>query len=129
MFPDGSKRLVFGPDSKGVNVYTADGRFYVLFVHNDLPKITARDRTKATADEARAIVAGSIGYFGSYNVDEASKMIVYRVEGTTLVNMLGVEQRRLIVLLTAEELRYRNPGASTGAQIDVALRRADPFGH
>ena len=123
-FPDGSKRLAFGPDSKGVNVYTADGRFFVLFVRNDVPKIAARDRTRATAEEARAIVAGSIGYFGSYAVDEATKMIVYRVEGTTLVNMLGVEQKRAIVTLTADELRYRNTGPSTGGQIEVALRRA-----
>jgi hypothetical protein len=123
-FSDGSKRLAFGPDSKGVNIYTADGRFFVLFVRNGLPNIAARDRTKATAEEAKAIVAGSIGYFGSYTVDEASKMIVYRVEGATLVNMLGVEQRRVSVVLTGEELRYRNPGPSTGGQIEVALRRA-----
>jgi Lipocalin-like domain len=121
---DGSKRLDFGPDSKGVNIYTADGRFFVLFVHGDLPKIATRDRTKATAEEATAIVAGSIGYFGSYTIDEASKMIVYRVEGTTFVNMLGVEQRRLIVVLTADELRYRNIVASTGGQIEVTLQRA-----
>jgi hypothetical protein len=124
-FPDGSKRLAFGPDSKGVNVYTSDGRFFVLFVRNDLPKIAARDRTKATAEEARAIVAGSIGYFGFYTVDEASRMIVYRVEGTTLVNMLGVEQKRVVVTLTADELRYQNAGPSTGGQIEVALRRAN----
>jgi hypothetical protein len=124
VLPDGSKRLAFGPDSKGVNVYTADGRFFVLFVHNHLPKIAARDRTRATPEEARAIVAGSIGYFGSYTVDEPSRMIVYHLEGTTLANMLGVEQRRVLVVLTAEELRYRNPSASTGGLIEVALRRA-----
>src|SRR3954449_11130841 len=99
IFSNGRKRIVFGPGSRGINVYTADGRFSVLFVDNNLPRIAARDRTKATAEEARAIIAGSIGYFGTYTVDEADKMIVYRVEGTTLQNMLDVEQSRVIVVL------------------------------
>jgi len=124
IFPNGSRHLTFGPSSKGINVYTEDGRFYVLFVDGDLPMIAAGDRTKATAEEAQAIVAGSIGYFGSYTVDEASKTIVYRVEATTLVNMFAIEQKRIIVVLTENELRYRNPGASTGDQIEVALQRA-----
>jgi hypothetical protein len=124
IFSNGRKRIVFGPGSRGINVYTAAGRLSVLFVDDNLPRIAARDRTKATAEEARAIIAGSIGYFGTYTVDEADKIIVYRVEGTTLQNMLDVEQSRVIVVLTADELRYRNPGASTGGQIEVVLRRA-----
>jgi hypothetical protein len=37
---------------------------------------------------------------------------------------MGVEQRRVISLLTADELKYRNPGATTGGQIEVSFKRA-----
>jgi hypothetical protein len=124
LFSDGRRRLAFGPESTGINVYTPDGRFCVLFVQKDLPKIAARDRTKATVEEAKAIVAGSIGYFGSYAVNEMTNTIVYRVEGTTFANMFGVQQRRAIIVLTAHDLKYRNPDASTCGQIEVSLRRA-----
>jgi hypothetical protein len=122
--PDGTKRSIYGTNPKGINIFTPDGRFVVLFTRGDLPKIAGTDRAKATADEAKAIVAGSIGYFGTYTVDETAKIITYRTEGTTLANQ-SVEQKRIITVLTAKELSYRNPAATTGAQVDVVLRRAE----
>jgi Lipocalin-like domain len=121
---DGSTRHPAGMNPKGLNVFTADGQFVVLFMRDDLPKIAAGDRQKATGDEARAVIGGSIGYFGTYTVDEGSKMIVYKIQGTTFPNQMGVEQRRVISLLTADELKYRNPGATTGGQIEVTFKRA-----
>ena len=67
---DGNTRHPAGMNPKGVNVFTADGQFVVLFMRDDLPKLAAGDRQKATAEEARAVVGGSIGYFGTYTVDE-----------------------------------------------------------
>ena len=109
---------------RGVNVFTPDGRYVVLFTRDNLPKIAGGDRAKATADEATAIVGGSIGYFGSYTVDEANKTIVYRLEGSTFPNQMGTDQRRVITLLTADELKYRNPGATSGGVIEVSFKRA-----
>jgi hypothetical protein len=95
-------------------------------MRDDLPKIAAGDRAKATGDEARAVVGGSIGYFGTYTVDEGNKTIVYRIMGSTFPNQLGVEQKRVISLLTADELKYVNPGATTGGKIEVSFKRASP---
>jgi hypothetical protein len=121
---DGSTRHPTGMNPKGVNVFTPDGRFVILFTRDNLPKLAGGDRGKATADEARAIVEGSIGYFGSYTVDEPNKTIVYRLEGTTFPNQMGTDQRRVITLLTADELKYRNPGATSGGVLEASFKRA-----
>ena len=121
---DGSTRHPAGMNPKGVNVFTADGQFVVLFMRDELPKIAAGDRAKATAEEARALVGGAIGYFGTYTVDEPNKTIVYRLVGTTFPNQLGVEQRRVVTHITADELKYRNPGATSGGFIEVSFKRA-----
>jgi Lipocalin-like domain len=121
---DGSTRHPLGMNPMGVNVFTPDGRYVVLFTRDNLPKLAGGDRGKATADEATAIVGGSIGYFGSYTVDEPNKTIVYRLEGTTFPNQMGTDQRRVITLLTADELKYGNPGATSGGAIEVSFKRA-----
>jgi hypothetical protein len=121
---DGSTNHPSGPNPKGLNVFTADGQFVVLFMRDELPKLASGNRQKATAEEARAIVGGSIGYFGTYTVDEPNKTIVYRIVGTTFPNQLGLQQRRVVTYITANELKYRNPGATSGGQIEVTFKRA-----
>jgi len=121
---DGSTRHPAGMNPKGVNIFTADGQFVVLFMRDDLPKLAAGDRQKATAEEARSIIGGSIGYYGTYTVDEPSKTITYRLLGSTFPNQFGVDQKRVVSHITADELRYRNPGATTGGQIEVSFKRA-----
>ena len=121
--PDGSKQEFYGANPKGINIFSADGRFAVIFTRSDLPKLTGGDRRTATPEEARAILMGTIAYFGTYEVDEAKRTILYRSEGTTFPNQ-GPTATRLITVLNAEELRYRNPKVTSGGQLEVVLRRA-----
>jgi Lipocalin-like domain len=121
---DGSKYERFGANPKGVNMFSPDGHFSLIFERGDLPKIASNDPTKPTAEEANAITVGSIGYFGTYTVDEASKTISLQIEGTTLTNQLGMPQKRAIKSLTANELTYTNPTSVTGVSIEVSLKRA-----
>ena len=72
---DGTKSQRFGANPKGVYTFDANGRFFVMFVRPDLPKIASNNPTTATPEEAKAIVAGSIAYSGTYTVDEAGKAI------------------------------------------------------
>ena len=122
--PDGSKVHAFGTNPKGVNVFSADGRFFLFYARADLPKLASSDRTKATPQEAQALYTGTIAYHGTYTVDEASKTLTYRIETTTFPNQLGMQQKRVISLLTADDLKYANPGATAGGKIEVALKRA-----
>jgi hypothetical protein len=121
--PDGTKVHTFGTNPKGVSYFGADGRFFVFLSSGDLPKIASNDRTKATPQEAKAIMDAAIAYSGTYTVDEASKTISYRIEVTTFPNQ-AVEQKRLITSLTANELKHTNPTATAGGKIEVTFKRA-----
>jgi hypothetical protein len=120
---DGTKVHTYGANPKGIAYYGADGRFFVLFARGDLPKIAANDRAKATSEEAKAIVDGTIAYSGTYTVDEASKTIILRLEVTTFPNS-SLIQKRTITSLTANELKFTNPTTSTGARIEGTMKRA-----
>ncbi len=122
--PDGSKTHAFGANPKGINVFSADGRFALIYTRGDLPKLASNDRTKATPQEAKVIMDGAIAYYGTYSVDEASKAITLNIESTTFPNQLGRPQKRVINSLTADELKYSNPTATAGGQIQIAMKRA-----
>ena len=61
---DGSKLQRFGANPKGINVFDANCRFFVMFARADLPKIASRDPMKTTAEENKAIMEGTIAYYG-----------------------------------------------------------------
>src|SRR5436305_5518047 len=90
---DGSNLQRFGAHLKGVTVFDADGRFFVMFARSNLPNIASRDPMRTTPAESKAIMEGSIAYFGTYSVDEANKRITLRIEASTLPNQVGSEQR------------------------------------
>jgi Lipocalin-like domain len=121
---DGSKFERFGTNPKGVNIFDANGRLFVMYARPDLPKIASNNPSTPTPEEAKAIVGGAIGYFGTYTVDEANKTITLRIEASSFPNQLGSEQKRTITALTADELKYSNPVAVSGGKIDVAMKRA-----
>ena len=118
--PDGRKTDRPG---KGVVIYSPDGYFAFVNVANDLPKLAANNRDKATVEEAKAIVAGSVAYFGTYTVDEGTKTIIPTVEGATFPNMVGTDQARIITSITAGEMRFINPKAPAGV-LEIVWRRA-----
>jgi hypothetical protein len=122
--PDGSKFQKYGVDPRGFHIFERSGRFFAMMARPDLPKIAASDPQKATTDEARAIMAGSIAYYGTYTVDEADRMVVLRMDASTFPNQLGRELPRLIVSVTADEMVYANPDATTGGgQILLSWKR------
>jgi hypothetical protein len=125
VMPDGSKLERFGANPKGINVFQQDGHFFVMLARADLPKISANDPMKPTPEEAKAITTGSIAYFGTYTVDEGAKVVNMRIEGTTLPNQIGLEQKRLVTSLTADELKYENPTTVGGGKITIAWKRVE----
>ena len=93
---NGNSAEPFGANPKGTIIFTPDGHFALFQSRSELPKIAANDRTKATTEEAAAIVGGSIAYYGTYSVDEAEKSLAVVLEGATFANLLGgPAQKRL----------------------------------
>ena len=75
---DGTRRALFGDNPKGIVIYTNDGYFSLMQARTDLPKLASGRPATATLDEAKAVVVGSIAYFGRYSLDEASKVLSVR---------------------------------------------------
>ena len=120
---DGSK--TDRPNLQGIVIYTSDGHFAFVSVRADLPKLANPDRARATAEEAQAVVAGSIAYYGTYSINEVEKVITPKVEGSTFANMIGgAEQKRIITSLTADELKFTNPRTSSGETLEIVWKRA-----
>jgi hypothetical protein len=123
--PDGSKFQKYGSDPRGFHIFERNGRFFAMMARPDLPKIAASDPQKATPEEARAIMAGSIAYYGTYSVNEAERMVILRMDASTFPNQLGRELPRRIVSVTVNEMVYANPDATTGGgQIQLSWKRA-----
>ena len=117
----GTKTDMFGPDPSGTLVFGSDGHYALIYVCRDLPKFDSGSRLTGTPDQNRAIVQGSVAHFGTYEVDEAGKVLVLRIEGGTFPNWDGAEQRRAFSL-SGDELTYTSPG-STGVATQVTMRR------
>jgi len=119
--PDGTKSLPFGSNPKGINTFTQDGHFTQIQIADGIPKVASNSRVTGTAEENQAIVQGSLALFGTYTVDEANKMIIYKVESSTFPNWDGQEQQRPIDSLTPDELRHSNLGGSIAGASTVNI--------
>ena len=70
-------------------------------------------------------MSDTLFHFGSWSVDEASKMILLRIEGSLISNAEGMDQRRRIISLTDDVLEFSNPQAvQAGNRVDQVYRRA-----
>jgi hypothetical protein len=123
---DGSKIDVYGPNANGILIYTSDGHFALVNTRSDLPKFASNSRDRGTPEEYKAVVQGSIAYFGTYRVNEADKVITAQIEGSTFPNAIGgPDQKRIITSLTADELKFTNPAAtSRSGTLELVWRRA-----
>ena len=63
--PNGSKVQSYGTNPKGIVVFDAKGRFFLMFARPDLPKIASDAPATATSEEAKDLLAGSIAYFSA----------------------------------------------------------------
>ena len=102
----------------------ANGRFMITVVRSDLPNFASNNRMRGTPDENNSVVQGSIAYYGTYTIDEATRVITVNVEGSTFPNFIGGTQTR-ILSFDGDEVTYLNPTPSHGgAPAKVTYRRA-----
>ncbi|PRD41610.1 hypothetical protein C5748_20220 [Phyllobacterium phragmitis] len=96
--PQGRNAPAYGPNPHGWLVFTEDLTFVEVLTDPRVPKFASDVRGQGTDEENRAAVAGSMGFFGRYTVDENGEFSGNRVEGSTFPNWVGSERTR-------EELR------------------------
>ena len=121
--PDGSP--TWGSNPKTLLIFTNDGRFSAQLMRSDRPKYAANSRVKGTAEENKATAEGTLSYFGTYTISETDKVVTYHIEGSSYPNWNGTDQKRPILSLTADELKYANPAPSGGtAASELLWKRA-----
>ena len=70
------------------------------------------------------IVASSIAYYGTYTIDENTKVMVVNVAASTYANVAAIpNQKRTITLLSSNELKFDNPRTPNGVTLRTAWRR------
>ena len=122
---DGTKGEPFGPSPKGIIIFSGDGHFSLFQSRAEIPKIAANDRAKSTPEEAQSIVASSIAYFGTFLIDEGTKIMTVNLAASTYPNVAAIpNQKRTITLLTADELKFDNPKTPNGMTLRTAWKRA-----
>jgi hypothetical protein len=121
---DGGKLKQFGANPKGINVFDANGRFFLMVASADNSQIASKDPSTTTSEEDGLIVE-SIAYYGTYTVNEEANVINLHLDASTFPNQVGTDQKRNITALTADELKYSSPGAISGVQVHQVWKRAE----
>ena len=122
---NGPKFHRFGANPKGYHIFEANGRFYTMFARPDLPKIASNNPSNPTPEEAKAIVGGSIAYYGTYTVDEAAKIVTLTIESSSFANQVGAAQKRTVTSISASELKMQNTTALSGGQIYYTFKKSN----
>jgi hypothetical protein len=113
---DGTKTDFYGPNPQGQRTYDANGHFSEIITRSDLPKFASYNRQAGTPEENKAIVQGSIAFFGTYSVDETADrtIVTQHVENCTFPNWNGSD-RKLSSEISGDELNQTTIStASTG---------------
>src|SRR5262245_25622245 len=119
-----NQTLPYGPNPQGTMMVDPNGRFSITVVRSDLLKFASNNRMSGTTDENKAIVQGSIAYFGTYSIDEATHVLTVKIEGSTFPNFTGGTQTR-ILSFDGDQVTYFNPTPSMGGSAKVTYRRAN----
>jgi Lipocalin-like domain len=121
---DGKTTDFYGPNPMGQLTYGADGRFSNIITRSDLPKFVSNNRAEGTPEENKAVVQGSISFFGTYTVSDTDKIVTTHIESCTFPNWNGIERRESFTI-SGDELHVTSISkASAGGTAHVVWKRA-----
>src|SRR5262245_3521543 len=120
---DGAKVDLFGTNPKGLIIFDARGHYTQVIVRSDRPKFKANNRLEGTPEENKAALAGGIGQFGTWSVNEADKSVNLHQDAVVhFPNEEGTDQKR-VLSLTADELSIIIPLTGDGGRAEQVWRR------
>jgi hypothetical protein len=122
---DGKKTEQFGSGATGMMALDAGGHFMLTIIGPGLPLFASNNRAGGTPEENKAVMSKTIAMIGTYAHNPADKTLTFKVESSTFPNWNGTSQKRVIVAVSKDELKYITPTASSGGVGTVTWRRAN----
>jgi len=86
--------LPLGPNPLGSIMLDPGGHFILMIARPDLPKFAGNKRDAGTPEENKAVLAGSLAFFGTYSINEADHILTLHPEASTFPNWVGADQKR-----------------------------------
>jgi len=111
---DGKKTDFYGPNPQGQLINDADGHVSVIITRSDLAKFASNNRQSGTPEENKAVVQGSLAYFGTYSVSETDKTITTHIVSSTFPNWNGID-RKTSFNISGDELTTTNSTTTIGS--------------
>jgi hypothetical protein len=87
--PESRNVPAYGSKPESLLVFTEDMHVMEVLTDSTVPKFASKARGQGTPEENQAAIAGSIGWFGTYTVDENGELSGDIVEGSTFPNWVG----------------------------------------
>src|SRR5262245_45097202 len=120
---DGAKVDLFGTSPKGLIIFDARGHYTQVIVRSDRPRFKANNRLQGTPEENKAALAGGIGQFGTWSVNEADRSLTLHQKGVVhFPNEEDTDQKR-VLSLTSDELKIIIPLTGDGGRAEQVWRR------
>ena len=120
---NGTRIDSLGSDPMGRLRLDADGTFTLQIMRRGLPKFKSNNREQGTAEENRAVVQGTVSYFGTYSVNEADRIFAVHIEACSYPNFEGAVQQRPFTL-KGDILTFTNKNSSVaGSSVQQTWRR------
>lgn len=113
LLPDGTRVQAFGSSPRGTLMIDDDGRYSLQIYRSDRPRFASDDKGKASAAEYQAAAMGMSSHIGHCEIDQASHLLVFRIEQSAFPNWNGTEQKRKF-RLDGDDLSYQVPVSPNG---------------
>ncbi|MCA1527696.1 lipocalin-like domain-containing protein [Bradyrhizobium yuanmingense] len=122
--PEGKNLPAYGARPNGLLTFTPDMHFIEVLTDSAVPRFASSVRGEGTDAENRAAMAGSIGFFGTYTVDENGEFSGNKVEGCTFPNWIGsVRTRKELRLVVDGDVMTENFERPDGTKIRITFER------
>ena len=106
---DGS--ATWGHNPKGSLIFADNGRFSLQIMRSDRPKYKSNTRQRGSLIENQATTRGTLSYFGTYEVNDEDRSLIFHIESSSFPNYNDSDQKRILTL-NGNELKLENPTPS-----------------
>jgi Lipocalin-like domain len=109
---DGS--ATWGPNPKGLLIFTEGGRFSLQIMRSDRPRYKSNTRIRGSLIENQATTRGALSYFAAYAVNEPDRVLTFHIESSSFPNLNDSDQKR-VVTFAGDSLKLENLVPSRGS--------------